>query len=112
MTRFEAPARMGKVRRFKKFFDGAASWSRVERVIARVEVGARSHPAIGEAADGAHMPRLPSRRTTPAPDGACLIDGDGDQIATSGRRKKSWATRLGERSLHRSAGAAVILRYP
>ena len=29
----------GKVRRFKEFFDGAASWSRVERIIARVEVG-------------------------------------------------------------------------
>lgn len=28
-----------KVRRFKEFFDGAASWSRVERIIARVEVG-------------------------------------------------------------------------
>jgi hypothetical protein len=33
----EAGAR--KVRRFKEFFDGAASWSRTERIIARVEVG-------------------------------------------------------------------------
>ena len=32
--------RNGKVRRFKEFFDGAASWSRVERIIARVEAGA------------------------------------------------------------------------
>lgn len=31
----------GKVRRFKEFVDGAASWSRVERIIARVEVGAQ-----------------------------------------------------------------------
>ncbi len=30
---------IGKVRRFKEFFDGAASWSRTERIIARVEVG-------------------------------------------------------------------------
>ena len=30
----------GKVRRFKEFLDGAKSWSRVERIIARVEVGA------------------------------------------------------------------------
>ena len=30
----------GKLRRFKEFFDGAQSWSRVERIIARVEVGA------------------------------------------------------------------------
>ena len=33
-----APAR-GKVRRFKEFYDGAQSWSRVERIIARVEAG-------------------------------------------------------------------------
>ena len=38
-ARFEASAKTGKVRRFKEFFDGAASWSRVERIIARVEVG-------------------------------------------------------------------------
>ena len=30
----------GKLRRFKEFYDGAQSWSRVERIIARVEVGA------------------------------------------------------------------------
>ena len=29
----------GKVRRFKEFHDGAASWSRVERIVARVEAG-------------------------------------------------------------------------
>ena len=29
----------GKLRRYKEFLDGAASWSRVERIIARVEVG-------------------------------------------------------------------------
>ncbi|HZZ21709.1 MAG TPA: transposase, partial [Roseiarcus sp.] len=28
------------LRRFKEFFDGAQSWSRVERIIARVEAGA------------------------------------------------------------------------
>ena len=39
-ARFEAVPRDGKVRRFKEFYDGAASWSRVERVIARVEAGA------------------------------------------------------------------------
>ena len=37
-TRFEA-GQGGKVRRFKQFHDAAASWSRVERIIARVEVG-------------------------------------------------------------------------
>jgi len=37
-ARFKA-ASGGKVRRFKEFYDGAASWSRVERIIARVEAG-------------------------------------------------------------------------
>lgn len=41
LARFEASAKTAKVRRFKEFFDGAASWSRVERIIARVEVGAK-----------------------------------------------------------------------
>ena len=39
-ARFAAAPKEGKARRFKEFYDGAASWSRVERVIARVEVGA------------------------------------------------------------------------
>ena len=39
-ARFDAAPKDGKLRRFKEFFDGAASWSRVERIIARVEVGA------------------------------------------------------------------------
>ena len=38
-ARFEAAPKDGKLRRFKEFFDGAASWSRVEQIIARVEVG-------------------------------------------------------------------------
>ncbi len=38
-ARFEAAPRDGKLRRFKEFYDGAQSWSRVERIIARVEVG-------------------------------------------------------------------------
>ena len=39
-ARFEAAPKDAKLRRFKEFFDGAASWSRVEQIIARVEVGA------------------------------------------------------------------------
>jgi hypothetical protein len=38
--RFETAPKNGKVRRFKEFLDGAASWSRVERIIARVEASA------------------------------------------------------------------------
>ncbi|WP_159983862.1 IS1380 family transposase [Novosphingobium sp. 18050] len=38
-ARFDAAPQAGKARRFKSFHDGAKSWSRVERIIARVEVG-------------------------------------------------------------------------
>ena len=38
-ARFEAGPKKVKVRRFKEFYDGAASWSRVERIVARVEAG-------------------------------------------------------------------------
>jgi hypothetical protein len=38
-ARFEAAPDDGKARRFKEFYDGAKSWSRVERIIAGVEVG-------------------------------------------------------------------------
>lgn len=38
-ARFEAGTKKAKLRRFKEFYDGAASWSRVERIIARVEAG-------------------------------------------------------------------------
>ena len=38
-ARFEAGAQTAKVRRFKEFYDGAASWSRTERIIARTEAG-------------------------------------------------------------------------
>jgi hypothetical protein len=39
-ARFEAVPQNDKLRRFKEFYDGAQSWSRVERIVARVEVGA------------------------------------------------------------------------
>jgi hypothetical protein len=38
-ARFEAAPQDGKLCRFKESFDGAQSWSRVERIVARVEVG-------------------------------------------------------------------------
>src|SRR3954453_22733704 len=40
LARFVAAPQAGKVRRYTEFYDGAASWSRVERIIARVEAGA------------------------------------------------------------------------
>jgi hypothetical protein len=36
---FEAAPSAGKARRYKEFLDGAQSWSRVERIIARTEAG-------------------------------------------------------------------------
>ncbi|NLH80099.1 MAG: IS1380 family transposase [Phyllobacteriaceae bacterium] len=38
-ARFDAAPDGGKLRRYKEFHDGAASWSRVERIVARVEAG-------------------------------------------------------------------------
>ena len=40
LARYVAAPQAGKVRRYTEFYDGAASWSRVERIIARVEAGA------------------------------------------------------------------------
>jgi hypothetical protein len=40
LARYVASPQVGKVRRYTEFYDGAASWSRVERIIARVEAGA------------------------------------------------------------------------
>jgi len=40
MARYTAASHAGKVRRYTEFYDAAASWSRVERIIARVEAGA------------------------------------------------------------------------
>ncbi|MFL5252013.1 MAG: IS1380 family transposase [Rhodopila sp.] len=37
--RFAAAGSRDKVRRFKEFYEGAGSWDRVERIIARVEAG-------------------------------------------------------------------------
>jgi hypothetical protein len=37
--RFAAAGGRDKLRRFKEFYDGARSWDRVERIIARVEAG-------------------------------------------------------------------------
>jgi hypothetical protein len=38
-ARFKAAPTGGKVRRFKEFFDAAKTWSRVRRIVARVEAG-------------------------------------------------------------------------
>jgi hypothetical protein len=40
MARYETAPKDGKIRRFKEFYDGARSWSRGERIIARIEVSA------------------------------------------------------------------------
>ena len=40
LARYATAPQAGKVRRYTEFYDAAASWSRVERIIARVEAGA------------------------------------------------------------------------
>ena len=40
LARYATAPQAGKVRRYTDFYDAAASWSRVERIIARVEAGA------------------------------------------------------------------------
>ncbi len=56
-----------KLRRFEEFYDGAASWDRVERIIARVEAGPRaSIPASSSPASKA-CGAAPSTRTSTAP---------------------------------------------
>jgi hypothetical protein len=67
-ARFEAAPKDGKVRRFKEFFDAAASWSRVERVIARVEA---INAVAGEQAPG--DPRI------------LVSEPDGDNVGVSPR---------------------------
>ena len=72
-ARFEAAPKNGKLRRFKEFFDGAKSWSRVERIIARVEVGAGAlppphrHLSLSRLADRPG-PRLPANHFAARPD--------------------------------------------
>ena len=44
-ARFEAAPSGGKVRRFKEFYDAARTWSRVRRIVARVEAGATAPTA-------------------------------------------------------------------
>src|SRR3954452_24033660 len=39
VARYAAASNAGKQRRYTEFYDGAGSWSRVERIIARVEAG-------------------------------------------------------------------------
>ena len=58
-------ARDGKRRRFKEFYDGAQSWSRVERIVARVEVGAEDRHALRRhQPDPAQRPRDSTKTST------------------------------------------------
>ena len=65
-ARFEAAPGDGKLRRFKEFYDGAQSWSCVERIIARIEVGE----------EGGRPVIAPRRRSF---DNADLLAVDGDE---------------------------------
>jgi hypothetical protein len=56
--RFKAGPDRGKLRRFTQFYDAAQSWPRVERIIARVEVG----PEGSDTPLHRHQPRRWSRQ--------------------------------------------------
>src|SRR5512144_110097 len=67
LARFKADPSGGKVRRFKEFFDAAHTWSRVRRIVARVEAGERCPPVppLGyrrELEPGHRQPVPPARR--------------------------------------------------
>ena len=60
-ARFKAAPTGGKVRRFKEFFDAAGSWSRVRRIVARVEAGSEGTDArfiVTNSATAADVPFL------------------------------------------------------
>src|SRR5690349_12698995 len=67
--RFAAAGGRDKVRRFKEFYDGAGSWDRVERIIARVEAGPEGvdHASSPPASPAAH--RAPSMKRPTASGG-------------------------------------------
>src|SRR4051794_5233035 len=61
LARYAAAPHAGKVRRYTELYDGAASWSRVERIIARVEAGADGTALV------IGINRLGPRRSPPFP---------------------------------------------
>jgi Transposase DDE domain group 1 len=56
-----------KLRRFKEFYDGAASWERVERIIARVEAGPQAPTHVSSSPASTVRAAAPSTRTSTVP---------------------------------------------
>ncbi|MBC7953493.1 MAG: IS1380 family transposase [Rhodospirillaceae bacterium] len=81
-ARFDQAPDGGKLRRFKEFLDGAASWSRVERIIARVEAGP----------DGTDTRFIVTSLT--GGDGRALYQGIYCQRGQAENHIKSWKTHL------------------
>jgi hypothetical protein len=81
-NRFDQTPDGGKVRRFKEFLDGAASWSRVERIVARVEAGP----------DGTDSRFIVTSLT--GGDGRSLYQGIYCQRGQAENHIKSWKTHL------------------
>jgi hypothetical protein len=81
-ARFDQAPDGGKVRRFKEFLDGAASWSRVERIVARVEAGP----------DGTDTRFIVTSLT--GGDGRSLYQGIYCQRGQAENHIKSWKTHL------------------
>ena len=67
-ARFKAAPTAGKVRRFKEFFDAAKTWSRVRRIVARVEAGSDGTDTRFIVTNLGH-----GCSCTPAPTGCCGV---------------------------------------
>src|SRR3954447_6879459 len=94
LARFVAAPQAGKVRRYTEFYDGAASWSRVERIIARVEAGADGAHTRRGGAGGARknppfiVPSLPTRNARVLYEDVYCRRGEAENHI------KSWKTHL------------------
>lgn len=82
-ARFKATPGDGKVRRFKEFFDAAKTWSRVRRIVARVEAGSGgtdTRVIVTNLGDGRGRSLYVAAKTSRAPLGSTL--GQKNHLAT------------------------------
>ena len=81
-ARYEATPKQGKTRGFREFYDGAKSWSRVERVIARVEAGAEGPTRASSSQTSTRATRAGFMKTS--------IAGVARPRTTSSRGRRIW----------------------
>jgi hypothetical protein len=120
--RFTAVPARGKVRRFAQFHDAAGSWSRVERIIARVEAGAAGIDTrfIVTNLEGGRA-KLLYERLYCARSNRCLLEhanyldphrsATGDAIARDGNRDHVYRRAAGD-APYRSSRARIARGVP